>query len=167
MLHPTLANLQRELDGWRAGLLVSSKNAPKPLLANALIALREAPEWRDVLAYDEFALVTMQLKPPPWLSDEDGWTPSNGPTAMMHSRPIGSNIRASGSPSTWRQRRRTVAKDHGFHPIKEYLESLVWDGVERIANFAACYRRRRDALPSRGEPLPFRCFCSAHQAAWL
>ena len=33
----------------------------------------------------------------------------------------------------------TVAKDHSFHPIKEYLESLVWDGVERIANFAACY----------------------------
>jgi hypothetical protein len=27
-------------------------------LANALIALREAPEWQGVLAYDEFALVT-------------------------------------------------------------------------------------------------------------
>jgi hypothetical protein len=37
---PTLADLQRELNGWRAGLLLSSKNAPKPLLANALIALR-------------------------------------------------------------------------------------------------------------------------------
>ena len=72
---PTLADLRRELNGWRAGLLLSSKNAPKPLLANALIALREAPEWRDVLAYDEFALVTIQLKPPPWLTDEDNWTP--------------------------------------------------------------------------------------------
>jgi hypothetical protein len=59
---PTLADLQDELSGWRAVLLLSRKNAPKPLLANALIALRHAPEWEGVLAYDEFALVTMQLK---------------------------------------------------------------------------------------------------------
>jgi hypothetical protein len=45
-LSPTFADLQDELSGWRAGLLVSAKNAPKPILANALIALREAPEWQ-------------------------------------------------------------------------------------------------------------------------
>ena len=40
-LTPTLADLQDELSGWRAGLLLSPKNTPKPLLANALIALRQ------------------------------------------------------------------------------------------------------------------------------
>ena len=40
-LTPILADLQDELSGWRAALLVSAKNAPKPILANALIALRE------------------------------------------------------------------------------------------------------------------------------
>ena len=72
---PALADLQDELSGWRTALLLSRKNTPKPLLANALIALRQAPEWQGVLAYDEFALVTMQLKPPPWLKHEDNWTP--------------------------------------------------------------------------------------------
>jgi hypothetical protein len=72
---PSLAELQNDLSGWRAALLVSAKNRPKPILANALIALREAPEWVGVLAYDEFALVTIQLEPPPWLKDEDKWTP--------------------------------------------------------------------------------------------
>jgi hypothetical protein len=62
---PTLADLQHQLNGWRAGLLFSQRNVPKPLLANALTALREAPEWRGVVAYDAFALVTMLLKPPP------------------------------------------------------------------------------------------------------
>ena len=74
-LAPSLEDLQDKLNGWRARLLVSAKNAPKPILANALIALREAPEWQGVLAYDEFALVTMQLKPPPWLKDEENWAP--------------------------------------------------------------------------------------------
>ena len=72
---PSLAELQEELTGWRIALLFSRTKQPKPLLANALIALRNAPEWQGVLAYDEFALVTMQLKPPPWLKHEDKWTP--------------------------------------------------------------------------------------------
>ena len=38
----------------------------------------------------------------------------------------------------------TVAKDHSFHPIKDYLESLAWDGVERIANFASRYLGAED-----------------------
>jgi hypothetical protein len=71
---PALAELQDELSGWRTALLLSRKNTPKPLLANALIALRHAPEWQGVVAYDEFALVAMQIKPPPWLKHEDHWT---------------------------------------------------------------------------------------------
>ena len=94
-LTPTLADLQDELSGWRAGLLLSPKNTPKPLLANALTALRQGPEWQGVLGYDEFALVTLQLKPPPWLEHEDNWSRSNGQIATMRSPPIGSSIRIS------------------------------------------------------------------------
>ena len=38
----------------------------------------------------------------------------------------------------------TVAKDNCFHPTKNYLEKLVWDGVERIANFAWRYLGAED-----------------------
>jgi predicted P-loop ATPase len=139
-LTPALADLQDELSGWRAALLLSSKNTPKPLLANALIALREAPEWQGVLAYDEFALVTMQLKPPPWLKHENNWTPQqwtdrdDALTAdWLQHQDISVTVNVAAVAA------ETVAKDHSFHPIRDYLESLVWDGVERIANFAASY----------------------------
>ena len=37
-----------------------------------------------------------------------------------------------------------MAKDHSFHPIRAYLGSLAWDGVERIANFASRYLGAED-----------------------
>jgi predicted P-loop ATPase len=142
---PTLADLQHQLNGWRAGLLFSQRNVPKPLLANALTALREAPEWRGVVAYDAFALVTMLLKPPPWLRDEDKWTPKqwtdrdDALTAdWLQHQGIGVTVNVAATAA------ETVAKDHSFHPIKDYLESLIWDGVERITHFAARYLGAED-----------------------
>jgi len=138
MVTPALAELQDELNGWRAALLMSSKNTPKPLLANALIALRHAPEWDGVLAYDEFALVTMQLKPPPWLKHEEYWASKqwtdrdDALTAdWLQHQGIGVTVSVAATAA------ETVAKDHSFHPIRDYLESLEWDGKERIANFAS------------------------------
>ena len=168
-LTPTLADLQDELSGWRAGLLLSPKNTPKPLLANALTALRQAPEWQGVLGYDEFALVTMQLKPPPWLKHEDNWSRKqwtdrdDALTAdWLQHQDIGVTVNVAAIAA------ETVAKDHSFHPIKDYLESLAWDGVERIANFAcALSRRRGHAVPSRGKPLSVHCRRRAHHAARL
>jgi predicted P-loop ATPase len=137
---PILADLQDELTGWRAALLLSRKNTPKPLLANALIALRHAPEWEGVLAFNEFALVTMQLKPPPWLKHEDKWTPKqwtdrdDALTAdWLQHQDIGITVNVAATAA------ETVAKDRSFHPIRTYFGGLVWDGEERIAHFASRY----------------------------
>ena len=92
------------------------------------------------MAYDEFALATMQMKPPPWLIDEDNWAPrqwtdrDDALTAdWLQHQDINVTVNVAAVVA------ETVAKDHSFHPIKDYLESLAWDGVERIANFAAGY----------------------------
>jgi hypothetical protein len=61
---------------WRAELLFSHTGQPKAVLANAILALRKAPDWQSVLAYDEFALTTMAMRPPPWAKAQDNtWTP--------------------------------------------------------------------------------------------
>src|SRR5438309_2124855 len=71
-----LEAFQNEINGWRGDLLLTPTKQPRPLLRNAIIALRQAPEWQGVLAYDEFALATMAMKPPPWLKTQGNiWQP--------------------------------------------------------------------------------------------
>ena len=166
---PALAYLQDELSGWRAGLLLSPKNTPKPLLANALIALRAAPEWQGVLGYNEFALVTMQLKPPPWLKHENNWTPQqwtdrdDALTAdWLQHQDIGVTVNVAAIAA------ETVAKDHSFHPIKDYLEKpcLGWGGAH--CKFCGVLPRCRSyAVSLCREPLPLHSRRGAHHAPWL
>ncbi|MEO8100058.1 MAG: toprim domain-containing protein, partial [Acidobacteriota bacterium] len=61
---------------WREGLLSTDRGMPKPLLANAITALRSAPEWLGVLGFDEFSLETVALLNPPWSKGIRGpqWT---------------------------------------------------------------------------------------------
>src|SRR5260370_37669060 len=48
--------------GWKARLLVNDKGTPKALLANAITALRTAPEGARVLGFNELSLGTVALK---------------------------------------------------------------------------------------------------------
>ena len=67
------ARLRDKGGAWRAQLLLSATKDPRPLLANALLALHAAPEWGGVLGYDEFALTAMALRPPPWVRTNGEW----------------------------------------------------------------------------------------------
>lgn len=71
-----LARLRSEAGTWRSRLMLTATKEPRGNLANALTALREAPEWEGVLAHDDFALTIMSLRPPPWCSGTNSaWAP--------------------------------------------------------------------------------------------
>jgi predicted P-loop ATPase len=129
-------------EGWANDLIVTkATDTPKAVVANALIALRKAPEWQGVLAYDEFALVTKQMKPPPWLKHHDNsweptqWTDRDDVLTADWLQHQGISITTSIAAEAV----ETVAKDAAFHPIKDYLRDLAWDGRKRIETFASNY----------------------------
>jgi predicted P-loop ATPase len=132
--------LRQRID-WRVNLLLTPTKTPRALLANALIALRQAPEWQGVLAYDEFALVTKLMRAPPWVEPQSlSWTPKQWTdrddvlTAnWLQHHDISVNERVAATAV------EAVAKDATFHPIKDYLNGLRWDGCNRIENFASDY----------------------------
>jgi hypothetical protein len=68
---------------WTDDLRVNSRGVVGNL-RNALYALRHAPEWDGVLAYDDFAAKVVTKKPPPWGDRNiDRWSDDDDTSAMV------------------------------------------------------------------------------------
>ena len=140
---------------WHDRLIRTSKGYASACLENALVALKCAPGWRGVLHYDESALhVVAQVQPPwaplrdvpfRWRDDDDvrtaAWLQRHG---IMVSKEIAD------------QAIQTIAQDHPFHPIRDYLNGLHWDKVPRIDYWLTLYM---SVEPSR--------YVAAVGAKWL
>jgi len=98
-------------------------------------------EWKGVLAYDEFANTEVirkdlpwrkRLKPDapyePWLAEDD--------RRLRHWFGKKYNIRGAAAIL---DAFTEVTRRRRFHPIKEYLESQVWDGVQRAERIFITY----------------------------
>ncbi len=125
-----IAELAKLQDDWRLKLIVNKNGTPGRLLANAIVAMRHAPQWQGVLAFDEFAFRSECVAPPPWDTGHNAWTPR----AWDHT----DDIRAADwcqhhgiavSAEVASQAVEVVAHDHAFHPVRDYLDGLAWDGA--------------------------------------
>ena len=114
---------------WFRGLIKTEAGDPKALLANAIAAIRHAPEWQGVLKYNEFALRVHGVKDPPFGKlTSDVWTDQQDrlTAEWLQHKQILVGLETAG------QAVQTVAMEHSFHPVRDYLGSLVWDGHPRL-----------------------------------
>jgi predicted P-loop ATPase len=123
-------------EAWRANLILTTTNTPKPLLANAITALREAPVWRGVLAYDLFAVETKLIGVPPWDAQtfqwiERAWTSHDDLLTADWLQRNGISVNAA----TAAQAVEAVARERSFHPVGDYLCSLKHDGIARTGTW--------------------------------
>ena len=125
---------------WQKGLLRSREGKVLPVLANAIHALRHAPEWDGVLWHDEFATRTVARKPLPWITDAGGWSDtswSDRDDYLVTEWLQRSGVRVPASIAG--QAIETVARDRQFHPVREYLDGLIWDNSPRLENWLVQY----------------------------
>jgi len=141
------AELQQPSDDWRQHLLKSERSGtPKPLLANCMIALRQAPEWHGVLGFDEFqGAIAIRKEPPinsaartPWSDHLDRLL-----TEWLQREGISVGVEVAA------QAAQTAAQEHPFHPVREYLESLQHDGRPRIDTWLTEYLGVEDSNYAR------------------
>lgn len=123
-------------DDWRDHLLMNEEGRIKPRSINNVIwFMRGHPDMRGLFAYDEFARDIFLTREPVWTSQ-----PMNGEWMPRSLRDEDiTEIRAS--LEAWHLTPTkgdacdavlVAARDNSVHPVKHYLESLIWDGVPRL-----------------------------------
>lgn len=114
------------------------------VLANAVDILQVDARWSDRIHFDQFA-ERLTVIDPPWHSRDAAavecgkrleWTDSDD--ARLQSwltREYGVEFPIS----TCRAAVEVVAENHGYHPVREYLDALEWDGVDRCCHLFSEY----------------------------
>ena len=122
---------------WKDELIRNQRGTLSACLQNALAALDHAPEWQGVLHFDESTLQVVAKTPPPWDSREAPfvWRDDDDvrTAAWMQRQGIMVSKEIAG------QAIQTVAREFPFHPIREYLNGLVWDKIPRIDDWLTLY----------------------------
>ena len=121
---------------WRVSLIVNKEGNPRPLLANAIAALRGHKAWSGVLAFNDLdvAVETTAVTPFGKPANEK-WTDNDTRSTCnwLQHQGILVNTNIAGEAVL------TVAFDRRFHPIRQYLESLTWDGKPRLDSWTKTY----------------------------
>src|SRR5262249_19481581 len=133
---------------WTQQLKLDKNERVIAALANVALILEEAPKWKGVLAYDQFsAHVAIRKQPPfelaaltvPWT--DIPWTDQHeSQTRVWFQREdinpsMGDVVRAV----------QKAARRNSFHPVRDYLESLHWDGVPRTETWLQTYFHVEDS----------------------
>jgi putative DNA primase/helicase len=133
--------------GWRERLIMG-KDAPKDCRENVIYVLGDHPEWAGSLAIDTFAKKIVCRKPTP-LGHQPGdeWTPDDETSlGLWLTEQANFSVR---SLETISQAVRHAALVHQVHPVREYFNSLEWDGVRRVDAWVVGYLSCDDAPYSR------------------
>jgi predicted P-loop ATPase len=125
---------------WRTDLLKNAKGQIRACLANAIIALRHAPEWDDRLWFDMFHNRVVLRGATPWSSkafDDEPWSDlfDNLATDWLQHHGVYVSHEITGR-AVW-----TVAHDQWFHPVRQYFGRCrrSWDGQKRVFNWPTTY----------------------------
>jgi predicted P-loop ATPase len=124
--------------GWSRELIRSRQGSPIRNLANAITMFRQHPDWADVLYFDEFSQAVRIRHAVPWEGDrivDRKWTAHDDPLAANWLQHQGINV----DTGIVAQAIEVVARDATFHPVRDYLNGLQWDGEERIATCLTVY----------------------------
>ena len=117
--------------------LIRDKGELKACLANVHDILLNDEAWLGVVAFDEFAQRTVKRQPPPFDGGEAGeWDGTDDSrTAMWLSR----KYRFTPSSMMVAEAIEVLARAHAFHPVRDWLNTLRWDGTARIDHWLEDY----------------------------
>jgi len=129
---------------WQDLLIRTKRGEPVSCALNVQIALENDPQWAGLFAYNTFVGEIEALREPPWpRSLQPGeaptktevrryWTEEDNIRLAMW---LTERLRIPIGKNEVRDALIILARQRPFHPVHEWLESLKWDGKERLGAF--------------------------------
>lgn len=125
-------------DAWREALLKTEKGSIKAVRENIVLAIDGlpgqgvpgVPDVRGVIGWNEFTNDVVKLRPSPWGTPAGVWREEDD--LLMGEWLVREHWLPSMARQTLEEATRMVACRHTFHPVREYLQGLKWDGQQRL-----------------------------------
>jgi len=137
-----LAEFDRAKREWLHECLLTDSGKLVANLANALLALRRDPAFAGLFAYDQMLCAPVLMRPLGDDATEGGEFTPRAVTDVDISRmqELIQKIALIRLPKDIvHQAVDVVADDRRFHPVRDYLDGLVWDSVARLQTWLSCY----------------------------
>lgn len=125
---------------WKKALIRTETGELRGCRENVFLILESHPEWQGVIAIDEFANSIVKLKAPPYMHGKVGeWDTTDDARLglwLATTKGIRMPVRSLEAIS---EAVNLVAHNHVIHPVREYLDSLQWDGIPRVDDWLNRY----------------------------
>jgi predicted P-loop ATPase len=134
-------------DNWQAKLKFTEKGTIAQTIANVVVILENDPKLAGVLAYDEMEHNIVALSSTPWSRAKcpRQWVDADDAALryyLEHAYGVSGKDRIFDAVNV-------VAQHGSFHPVREYLDSCVWDGVPRVETLLVDYLGAEDTEYTR------------------
>ncbi len=131
-----LANPKMVGEDWKGKLKLDKDFTPVSTEENIRIILENDLEWDCVLGLNERTASPMFVGNPPW--NLLGERAVQNTSASDLGKWLWDKYKMSNTPKASKlEALEAVAKDNPFDPVKDYLDALEWDGIERTGKLAS------------------------------
>jgi predicted P-loop ATPase len=137
-----LDRMREQATQWLADCICGETGKPLPNLANVLIGLRAT--MPDTFAYDEMLCAPLLMRP---LEKQGQFTPramTDVDVGIVQDRLQHLGLKQV-AKDTVHQAVDIRAYERRFHPVRDYLNSLQWDGVSRTSSLFPVYFGAEDS----------------------
>jgi predicted P-loop ATPase len=134
-----------ELGSWKDLLIRDGNGKAMPILANGMIALRGAPEIIAAFSFDEMlrAVVLDHALPSKNIDQSADSSVTRPPLRDTDVSQVQEWLQHQGLRRIGRdivhQAIELRAQERSFHPVRDYLRELKWDGTERLRTWLSYY----------------------------
>lgn len=119
---------------WLASCATDDRGRPQANLASIMVAMRADGRLRDLVAFDEMQRAALLVREPPPHPD----APLGKPRAVEDpdASAVQEYLQLAGLPRIGREAVHQAidlrARERAFHPVRDYLSALGWDGEPRL-----------------------------------